>query len=595
MRRQSLHMFADRSVRRLLVAATLVLASLSLPTTTAAQQQRTDSAAVRNGPLPKAVGREALLVYNQATTVRSLGPYKVDSGTVVGSDVAVVDGPVIVAGHVTGRLVAINADVEFRLGARVDGDVLVVGGRVTGVSDAVIGGGIRVYRDRLDYLEEGDVLVSTDTTGRVQAGLEDFWLQWRARERRSGVRFKFTTAKTYNRVEGLPIMVGPEYRAPRSWGETQLRVFGVFRTAEDFRWDSENIGHDVSGEVRLGRDRGLTLGGALYDLVRPVEDWQLERDEVGLASFLLRRDFRDYFDTHGGSVNAGLFIGPDVELKLGFADERWGSRSSRDPFSIFRNGIPWRANPAADVGKFHVADVMLRVDTRNVVDRPWSGLYLMADYEHGSGRVSEFAELSPGVRPVDDSRVRYGRGFLDVRRYSRIAPGAQLNLRLVAAGWLHGDPLPAQRRLSLGGPATLPGYDFRGLAGNVDLGQCSTTSVPDGSPAQCDRVVLAQAEYRGDLHLHDLGRVGDWLGRGWRHGVQWVAFANSGRGWLVSHGEPTLGEPLQLPSGTFPRLASFRTDLGLGVDLGLFGIYVARGISDPGQRTNFYLRLHERF
>ena len=200
MRRQSLHMFADRSVRRLLVAATFVLASLSLPTTTAAQQQRTDSAAVRNGPLPKAVGREALLVYNQPTTVRSLGPYKVDSGTVVGSDVAVVDGPVVVAGHVAGRLVAINADVEFRLGARVDGDVLVVGGRVSGVSDAVIGGGVRVYLDRLDYLEEGDVLVSTDTTGRVQAGLEDFWLQWRARERRSGVRFKFTTAKTYTHI-----------------------------------------------------------------------------------------------------------------------------------------------------------------------------------------------------------------------------------------------------------------------------------------------------------------------------------------------------------------------------------------------------------
>lgn len=585
----------DGPVHRFLFAAALAMALLPLSGAADAQQPRTDSATVRDGPLPRAIGREALGVYNQANTLRSLGPYRVDSGAVVERDVAVVDGPVIVAGHISGRLVAINANVELAQGARIDGDLLVVGGRVTGVAGAVIGGGVRVYRGRLDYLEEGDVLVSTDTTGRVQAGLEDFWLQWRARDRRSGVRFKLTTAKSYNRVEGLPIMVGPEYRAPRAWGGTELRVFGVFRTANDFRWDSENIGHDVSGEISLGRDRGLRLSGSLHDLVRPVEDWQLAGDEVGLASFLLRRDFRDYFDAHGGSVNAGLFIGPDVELKLGLADERWASRASRDPFSIFRNGIAWRANPAADAGKFHVADLILRVDTRNVVDRPWSGLYLLADYEHGSGRVSEFAELSPGVRPIDDSRVRYGRGFLDVRRYSRISPGAQLNLRLVAAGWLHGDPLPAQRRLSLGGPGTLPGYDFRGLAGNVDLGQCSTLTVPAGSPAQCDRVVLAQAEYRGDLHLHDLGRMGDWLGRGWRHGAQWVAFANSGRGWLVSHGDPTVGEPLQLSRGAFPRLASFRTDLGLGVDLGLFGIYVARGISDPGQRTNFYLRLHERF
>jgi hypothetical protein len=56
-----------------------------------------------------------------------------------------------------------------------------------------------------------------------------------------------------------------------------------------------------------------------------------------------------------------------------------------------------------------------------------------------------------------------------------------------------------------------------------------------------------------------------------------------------------VGAPLQLSRGALPGLESFRTDLGLGVDLGLFGIYVSRGISDPGQRTNFYMRLHERF
>lgn len=580
------------TMRTLLLGATLLLSPLALAT---AQKPRAEAAAAHRGPVPRAVAREALAVYNDPATVRSMGPYVVDSGRVVGADVAVVDGPVTVAGRITGRLVAINSDVQLEPGARVDGDLLVVGGEVTGGPDSQVGGDVRIYRERLTYREQGDVLVPDDTVGAVQAGLEELWLHWRGRDQRSGVRFDVTSAKTYNRVEGLPILAGPQYRAPRSWGETRLRVYGVFRTAHDFRWDSPNLGHDVSGEVRLGQERGVTLGGALYDLVRPVEDWQLESDEVGLASFILRRDFRDYFDTHGGRISAGAFLGADADVTVKFADERWGSRSSRDPFSLFRNGGPWRANPAADAGRFHVADVRLRVDTRNVVDRPWSGLYLLADYEHGSGRVDEFAPLSPGVRTTDDPRVRYGRGFLDVRRYSRISPTAQLNVRLVAAGWLHGDPLPAQRRLSLGGPGTLPGYDFRGLAGDVDVGQCSTTLVPAGSPAQCDRVVLAQVEYRGDLHLHDLGNVGDWLGRGWRHDAQWVAFANSGRGWLVSGGQSDVGAPLRLSRGALPGLESFRTDLGLGVDLGLFGLYVARGISDAGQRTNFYLRLHERF
>ena len=66
--------------------------------------------------------------------------------------------------------------------------------------------------------------------------------------------------------------------------------------------------------------------------------------------------------------------------------------------------------------------------------------------------------------------VAYGRGFLDVRRYNRVSPTAQVNLRLVAGGWLHGDALPAQRRLSLGGAGTLPGYDFLLQAMGGDIG-----------------------------------------------------------------------------------------------------------------------------
>lgn len=579
-------------MRTLLLAAALFV---SQPALAAGQQPAVNPSAAHRGPPPRAVVREALAVYNAPGTLRSMGPLSVDSSRVVQADVAVVDGPLTVAGHVTGRVVAINADVQLGSGARVDGDLLVVGGEVRADSGARVSGDVRIYRERMAVREEGDFLVPADTSGGMQGGLEELWLQWRTREPRSGLRFNISSAKTYNRVEGLPILAGPEYRAPRSWGEARLSVLGVFRTAHDFRWDSENLGHDVSGELRLGRDRGLTLGGQLYDAVRPVEDWQLAADEVGLAAVILRRDFRDYYSAHGGRVTAGAFLGPDADLELSLADERWGARESREPFSIFRNGSPWRTNPDADAGRFHVAGARLRMDTRNVVDRPWSGLYLVAEYERGVGSVSHFAELSPGVRTTDQERVAYGRGSLDVRRYSRIAPGAQVNVRLVAAGWLHGDALPAQRRLSVGGPGTLPGYDFRGLAGSTDVGQCSTSTVPAGAPAQCDRVILAQVEYRGDLHLHDFGHVGDWMGRGWRHGAQWVAFANSGRGWLVPTRGGTVSPPLGLSSSSLPALSSFRTDLGVGVDLGTLGVYVARGISDAGQRTNVFLRLRQRF
>lgn len=577
--------------RSLLVA----LLALSCPLATArAQRQGAGTAAASHGPVPRDVAREALTVYNAPPTVRSLGPYTVDSGAVVDADVAVVDGPVVVAGRVTGRLVAINADVHLEPGGRLDGDLLVIGGSVTATGNPQVGGDVRIYRERLAYLERGDVLVLSDSAGGMPA-LEELWATWKARERRSGVRFTITSAGTYNRVEGLPILAGPEYRGPRAWGETRVRVFGVFRTADDFRWDSRNLGHDVSGSVALGARRGVRLGGELYDVVRPVEAWQLQDDEVGLGSFILRRDFRDYFGTHGGALSATAFLGPDADLAVRLADERWASRESRSPLSLFRNGSPWRDNPTADEGRFHVASAALRVDTRNVVDRPWSGWYLLADYERGSGHVESFATLSPGVRSTGSPDVTYGRGFLDLRRYNRLAPGAQLNVRLVLAGWLHGDPLPAQRRLAVGGPGSLPGYGFRALSGSSDLGQCSIGEVPAGMPAQCDRIALVQVEYRGDLHLHDFGRVGDLVGRGWRHDAQWVAFANSGRGWLVGGDTDPAGPPLRLGRRSFPSLDSFRTDLGVGVDLGVLGLYIARGISDPGLRTHFVVRLNERF
>jgi hypothetical protein len=169
---------------------------------------------------------------------------------------------------------------------------------------------------------------------------------------------------------------------------------------------------------------------------------------------------------------------------------------------------------------------------------------------------------------------------------------------MVAGGWLHGDPLPAQRRLSVGGPGSLPGFDFRSPAGDVDVGQCSTGTVPPpGRPAECDRILLLQAEYRGDLHfslgLDELLGLGD----GSFRRSEWVAFVDTGRGWLV--GAPPAGlagaDELWTSRRSLPSPSSFRTDVGLGLDLGVLGVFVAKSVSGPGQGPNLYIRLRDRF
>ena len=96
--------------------------------------------------------------------------------------------------------------------------------------------------------------------------------------------------------------------------------------------------------------------------------------------------------------------------------------------------------------------------------------------------------------------MTYGRGWFDLRRYNRISPEGHLNARLVYGTQLGGGALPLERRFSMGGPGSLPGYEFRQLL-TPDVFTCSDVTVPSGQPAQCTRMLLAQVEYRADFTL----------------------------------------------------------------------------------------------
>src|SRR2546429_9819432 len=81
----------------------------------------------------------------------------------------------------------------------------------------------------------------------------------------------------------------------------------------------------------------------------------------------------------------------------------------------------------------------------------------------------------------------------------RVSPSGRVNLRLLAGGWVGGDALPLQQRLSIGGPDPLAGYGFHHSACNRDIVDPAFAGT---LVAACDRLILAQAEYRGHLSLH---------------------------------------------------------------------------------------------
>lgn len=558
--------------------------------------------------LPEDVIREVVGIYNAPSTLRADGRLDISTDQDVRSDVAVINGPVTIAGHVRGRVVAINADVLLKPGARIDGDVIIVGGVLDGRDDGHIAGEIRIHREALDFSRDGERLVADER----QTNDEDDWWdrhQRRRRESRSRSRLSMVSAKTYNRVEGLPIMFGPTVRHRDGARRVALDLYGIVRTTDNLRFDSKRsgadlFGHDLRAEVRWGP---LGFGARAYDVMDAVERWQLTDPEVGLASFFLHRDYRDYFNRHGAGMSIAFYTGDASSFSIGYAGERWASRSEGDPWTLFRNGEDWRPNPAMENTLVHLATAGLAVDTRNDDEHPTTGWWIQLDYERGIRQPDSLtlANFGEGFSKVFNTSERaYNRAFLDLRRYNRLSPAAQVNLRLVAGGWAGQDPLPLQRRLSMpGGAGTVPGFDFRRTRdGTADVGTCnpSQSAPAPGRPALCDRIVMVQAEYKGDLHI-DLFGWDDWDDN-WRFDIDedpnWVVFMDAGRGWLLGDpaSAPTATDArIYVPYGRLPNLSTFRTDIGVGLEFEGFGMFLAKAISEQREPMNFFIRLNQRF
>lgn len=413
---------------------------------------------------------------------------------------------------------------------------------------------------------------------------------WRRAPDESGLQI--TSGKSYNRVEGLPVLLGPVYRDSGSRVTTRIALFGIIRTANRFDWDSRNLGHLATAGFRFGPERKIGFDAASYDIVEGTQPWQLGEPEAGLAAFFLHRDYNDYFGRHGGSMAGSFSLGVRSRLQLEVRDERWSSLAVRDVFTVLRNGNSWRENPRFDDGRVHILATSVIVDTRNDTWAPLFGWYLNANYENGRGQYDSFGPASLLARSAPGKRAAYGRLFVDLRRYNRISPRDHVNMRLVLGGWLHGDDLPMQRRFSVGGVGTIPGFDYRSRRGNDDLAQCSDFPVLPGNPAQCERLALVQLEYRSLLgeKVFDGIQLGRYGGRVVLR-PSLVAFVDAGRGWLVG---PRLRN-IRYSSTAVPDLSTFLTDVGVGFDVGFGALYVAKAVSLAGEPANVFLRIRRRF
>jgi len=541
--------------------------------------------------LPRPVAEAAVRLFNAPNTTRIAGRTRLPDGNVVRGDLALRSGDLRLGGRVEGNLLVINGDAILDSTAVVTGDVTVIGGTLALAATARIAGEVHTYRDRLDFRTDGDQ-IALELNPRALVPFLGARKTWEGSGSRSDLTL--ATGGTFNRIEGLPIVFGPQSDVQlRAGPEFRVDALGIARSVGSIGSEPGDLGYVMHAEVRSSAADAPAVGLRFRarDVVAPIEDWGLQSAEVGWAAFLFQRDYRDYYLARG--VQGGLFAQPTRALTfvLSLGRESQANLLARDPWTLFRNSATWRANPPIDGGHYTTLTGRVTFDTRNDPDQPTAGWFLSARVDN-----SWSPDVSPELLPASvrepiptDGSYEFSRFVLDARRYTRISPTGRVNLRLYAAGWLGGDALPLQDRLSLGGADPLPGYGFRHSACNGNLTDPALTSA---DPAACDRVLFAQVEYRGHLSLrasYHGGRPKDEFAKSLfsLEGPDLVVFGDGGQAWLVGDG------PGRVPNDRLPTIGSWLGDLGLGMDWSGLGLYVAKGVT--GEPLRFSVRLNHRF
>jgi hypothetical protein len=537
--------------------------------------------------LPPDVLQEVLRAWSDSGTTRIAGSFFLPAGARLTAPVAVLGGPLRVAGELMGRITVINGNLIIDPGGVVRGEVLIVGGHVTVRTGGQLEGSPpRVYPMQAPVERGRDGMLVVRPPPRPLGELTTVGASFRAG--RFDTRLSIETGRAYNRVEGLPIEFGPSVeRQGLTNLDARLDLRGIVWTAPDRTDRRADFGYRGAVQFRFGSQRRLVVRGQAYRTINTTEEQPLSATEAGWSAFLLQRDYRDYFQAKGGGGQVSYDVGRGLTLSASLRRDLETSVAAGDPISVFRNSA-WRQNPLADDGHYTSWRVGVVFDTRNEAETPASGWLVRGWWEQSRSDDAAPLSLPPEVRdPIGPGTYSFSRFWLDARRYALFSPAIRTSARVVAGGWLSGDPLPVQRRLSLGGPDILPGYSFRSQ-------NCAPAGLADPArPALCDRLIAVQLEIRRrtrlglpipspDPYLTGLQRLFA------IREPDLIVFGDAGKAWITGQG------PGRVPNNRIPLLREWEYDVGFGIDAGGLGVYLAQPLTGSRPLT-FTLRLQRRF
>lgn len=366
---------------------------------------------------------------------------------IVEGDVLVLDAAARLAATVRGSIYVVDGDLFLRPGARVTGDVVVLGGGF--------------YRSGMAEVE-GRVLYRPNELLRVipeAGGYRIFPVQESVPVLELGPLYGFRIP-TYQRVDGWTFRWGGTIRATGLSWQPDLTAEVRFRTDPGALEASVRHAWYPSARFRFGVEAERRTAS---------QDAWIRSDVPNTLSFLLLgNDYRNYYRAD----RAALFleVGPapawTVRVSGGWEEARSVEADGRTV--LFRPDTA-RANPPVDDGDTFPLELLLQADWRSGASRTLVHLHLEGASRDVAGDFSYLlAEAQLFLR-----RPLVARHALEVFSLGR--------------GDLAG-ALPRQRWSAIGGIGTLPTFPILGLRG--------------------ERMLLAEATYLVPLPLLDLGRLG---------------------------------------------------------------------------------------
>lgn len=486
------------------------------------------------------------------------GDVDIASGETIDGNVLVSDGNMELSGHISGSVVVLFGTLKLQKGARVDGDVAVVNGRIIQERYAVVKG--NQIETRARNLLPGDAWArrysrfpregyTSDDETTTEDDDESPW-SWRPRFHGAYSTLPLKTIHqtlmvSYNRVQGLftGLSVPPSLGSENDY--VDIHGFAGYGFS-DYKW---RYAFGVDRWIFDRRDYRFEIGGALYNRIdSPDENWMISSLENSLSAFFLHRDYMDFYRRQGFELHVRQNYTIFLQGRLAYRSEFHNSVRNHTDWALFGgDNRRFSVNPAVDEGRLRSLYGEVYFDTRNNHERPQYGWY---------ARLSMETSTQQGL----GSDFSFNRYMLDVRHYTPLSRSEQLNVRFAAGSGT--GRFPVQKQYRLGGLSTLRGYNNKSIRGN--------------------RMLLANVEYRftpaRDFLITPFNRVA------------YIIYFDAGHAWFANGEKPSDGFDTV-------RLRDFKTDIGIALtDIkGKYRFSIAKRLDDGRRPLTFIFRLVKPF